>query len=93
MVLSRLLILWKWNGSIHKVLSKFRSRAKDRIKSVDEIGVDYFIDSVSDDDKDDNQTVINDVALAESRFTPTYLYALNICMQKAIEDPSAVITA
>ena len=47
----------------------------------------------SDDDENDVQTVINNLALSKSRFTPAYLYALNICRQNAIEDPSAVTTA
>ena len=68
-------------------MKRLKATAKDDGK--DE-SVDYFIKNVSDDEP--RKTVIDVMQLAEERFTPAYLYAVNRCRQHANTDPSSITT-
>ena len=67
-------------------------KTKFKAKTTEEVdcAVDFFTDN--EVKVEDKKTVIDDYELAEERFTPAYLYALNKCRLEAINDPSSVTT-
>ena len=81
-------------GCSNSFLCKFKKRMAKREVLVDESGVDMFVSPENEDEsKQPINTVITDPQLAESYFTPQYLYALNECRLHAIDDPSSITSA
>ena len=84
-------IAWGFSNSF---LCKFKKRMEKREVTVDESGVDMFVCPGNEEDSEGKpvETVVTNLQLAESYFTPQYMFALNECRLLAIDDPSSITT-